>query len=79
MKNIKRLVAILRALGVTLLFIALAITIYIFATSGTIWGEMKTVLTNAGADAGMGTRVVFHTDMYNALNDAVENIDEGRR
>ena len=76
MKNIKRLVAILRALGVTLLFIALAITIYIFATSGTIWSEMKTVLTNAGADAGIGTRIVFQSDMYNALSDAVENIEE---
>ena len=76
MKNIKRLVAILRALGVTLLFIALAVTIYIFATSGTIWGEMKTVLTNAGADAGIGTRAVFHTDMYPALIDVMEASDE---
>jgi len=76
MKNIKRLVAILRALGVTLLFIALAVTIYIFATSGPIWNEMKTVLTGAGADAGIGTRMVFHTDMYDALNDAMEASDE---
>ena len=66
MKNIKRLVAVLRGIGVTLLFIALAITVYIFASSGSLWGTMKEMLNTAGANTNIVTRLTFNADVYGA-------------
>ena len=77
MKNIKRLVAILRAAGVTLLILALAITIYIFATSGSLWKEMKTALSDVGANTGIITRLTYNSNVFAALSDSSHNEDEG--
>ena len=76
MKNIKRLVAVLRTLGVVVLILALTATIYIYASSGSLWGDMKDRLTDAGASAGMFTRLRFNADVYGALSEAAGNADE---
>jgi len=76
MKSIKRLVAILRGIGVTLLLIALALTIYMFASSGSLWGTMKDMLNASGANSGIITRLTFNADVYGALSDSIDTVGQ---
>ncbi len=77
MKKIKRLVAVLRTLGVVVLILALAATIYIFASSGSLWGDMKDKLTDVGASANIFTRLRFNADIYGALSETAGSVGEG--
>ncbi len=76
MKSIKRLVAVLRGIGVALLFLALVVTVYIFASSGSLWGTMKDMMKAAGAKTNIVTRLSFNADVYGALSDSVDTVGE---
>ena len=67
MRNIKKLVAALRAVAVVLLLAAVVVTIYNLATTGTAWKELKTKLDAVGAETGLVERGRFDADDNAAL------------
>ncbi|MBQ9952066.1 MAG: hypothetical protein IJO98_08015, partial [Clostridia bacterium] len=76
MRNIKKLVAALRAVAVVLLLAAVVVTIYNLATTGIAWKEMKTKLDAVGAKTGLIERGRFDADYSAALSAAAAAKEE---
>ena len=76
MRNIKKLVAALRAVAVVLLLAAVVVTIYNLATTGTAWKELKTKLEAVGAETGLVERGRFDADYSAALSAAAASKEE---
>ena len=73
MKAVKRIAGILRVVGIVLLFLAVAMTIYILATGTAPWNEMASQLRQHGMSAGGLTRIQFDSAYYSALSEAATN------
>ena len=70
MKTAKRCALALRIIGWVLIGLAIAMSIYVLANSGSAWKSMKGMLTQTGADTKTFERVSFNHQYFNALNDA---------
>ena len=71
MRSIKRGAVILRVIGIVLLFLAAAMTIYSLASTGTAWKTMNDALSASGVKTGFADRFSFNSAYYNALSEAV--------
>ena len=76
MKAVKRIAGVLRVVGIVLLFLAVAMTIYILATGTAPWNEMAGQLKQHGLNAGGLTRIEFDNAYYSALSEASGNRDK---
>ena len=76
MKAIKRIAGILRIVGIVLLFLAVAMTIYILATGTAPWKEMSGQLSQHGVSTGGIARIQFDQAYYSALSEASGNRDQ---
>jgi len=73
MRSIKRTAVILRVIGIVLLFVAAAMTIYSLASSGAAWGSMKGGLRASGVQTGLVDRLGFNGSYYGAMSEAVSD------
>ena len=73
MKAVKRIAGALRVIGIVLLFIAVAMTIYILATGTSPWSDTAAQLRQYGVNTGSVTRIEFDTAYYTALSEAAVN------
>ncbi len=73
MRSIKRTAVILRVIGIVLLFLAAAMTIYSLASSGQAWKTMKENLGASGVRTGFVDRIRFNGAYYGAISEAMKD------
>ena len=73
MRRINRIAGALRYIGVALLIIAVALSIYNVSTSSASWGNFRTRLSQLGLPTGIIDRFRFDTDYFGALSEAAGN------
>ena len=76
MKAIKRIAGVMRVVGIVLLFLAVAMTIYILATGTAPWNEFAAQLKQHGVSTSGVTRIQFDSAYYGALSEAAVNRGE---
>ena len=75
MRSIKRTAVIIRVIGIVLLFLAAAMTIYSLASSGSAWKIMGDALNASGVQTGFMDRLSFNSAYYGAMSEIVSETD----
>ena len=78
MRRINRIAGVLRFIGVALLIIAMAVSIYNVSTSSAAWGSFRGKLSQLGMSTGIIDRFKFDTDYFAALSESAGNASEPR-